>query len=200
MIFEVFGVLGRAGFKWTGKEACIEKKWQCCHFFSMETLATGQFLLFLRIKSVNIAKKFQLGDMQIQRNFYLQQISTPVYLSHCCRIMIPHMLSDFVGSSTRLTLSKLRLFDYWISLFNRIMIDVWLLPILAAIYLMLLFSLCSFNRNWSALFVHLLLALGCFMKLLSEIFSGCKNSSTKTEGKCMSYRTNVFNFALVIAT
>ena len=34
--------------------------------------------------------------------------------------------------------------------------------VFAAMYLMLLPSLCNFNRNWSAPLVHLLLALGCF--------------------------------------
>ena len=42
-------------------------------------------------------------------------------------------------------------------------IDVWLRPIFVEIYLILFPSLCIFNKNSSAFFVHLLLALGCLV-------------------------------------
>lgn len=45
------------------------------------------------------------------------------------------------------------------------------------------------SKKLSALRVHLLFAFGCLVLLSSEIFSGCKNSSTKMEGKRLSYNT-----------
>lgn len=56
------------------KSLVLKKSGNVATFFQWKPWRQGSFLLFLRIKSVNIAKKFQLGDMQIQRNFYLQQL------------------------------------------------------------------------------------------------------------------------------
>lgn len=64
-------------------------------------------------------------------------------------IIVSHRLAKFYKQHNLPSLVS-RLKYYSLSLFNRITIDVWLLPIFAAMYLMLLPSLCNFNRNWSA--------------------------------------------------